>query len=256
MVAVGTGLAEPAGTTIAGLVVWAAGAGLLAVGVRRLTTFPVLDVAVGAVAVGVGSLVAVGEDPGIALVFVVATGAAVVTLALLERVVTDVASIVVLCVIGTLTMMQSLPPLVGIMADEAAVATGATLWAIGLLVTLVGIRRSTRAPIVLEILGAAMMLVACAVVAVESPGLATISGLATSLALLGVSMLPGRVRLSPVGAVGLLAFVPWAIGWFFPGEGRVPLLISVSGLLIIGVAVLMARSRHRFGTEVGSRPQS
>ena len=37
-------------------------------------------------------------------------------------------------------------------------------------------------------------------------------------------------------------------------QGRVPLLISVSGLLIIGVAILMARSGHRFGTELGHRP--
>ena len=124
------------------------------------------------------------------------------------------------------------------------------MWAVGLVVTLVGVRRLTRAPIVLEVLGAATMLVACAVVAIDSPGVATISGLLTSLALLGVSMLRGRVALSPVGAIGLLVFVPWAIGWFFPGEGRVPLLISVSGLLIIGVAVLMARSGHRFSTEL------
>ena len=250
VLAVGTGLAEPAGTTIAGLAVWVAGAGLLALGVRRLTTFPVLEVAVGAIAVGVGSLVAIGEDPGFSLVFVVATGAAVVTVALLRHVVSDVASIVVLCVIGSITVVQSLPPLIGIMAADAAVATGATLWAVGLVVTLVGVRRLTRAPIVLEVLGAATMLVACAVVAIDSPGVATISGLLTSLALLGVSMLRGRVALSPVGAIGLLVFVPWAIGWYFPGEGRVPLLISVSGLLIIGVAVLMARSGHRFSTEL------
>ncbi len=174
-----------------------------------------------------------------------------VTLALLRHVVSDVASIVVLCVIGAITIFQSLPPLVGIMAADAAVATGATLWAVGLVVTLVGVGRLTRAPIVLEVLGAATMLVACAVVAIESPGVATISGLLTSLALLGVSMLRGRVALvTGRRAIGLLVFVPWAIGWYFPGEGRVPLLISVSGLLIIGVAVLMARSGHRFSTEL------
>ena len=250
VLAVGTGLAEPTGPTIAGLAVWVAGAGLVAVGVRRLTTIPVLEVVVGAIAVGVGSFVAIGDDPGVALVFVVASGAALVTLALLRHVVSDVASIVALCVIGGITIFQSLPPLVAIMAEDAALATGATLWAAGLAVTLIGVKRLTRTPIVLEVLGAVTMLVACAVVAVESPGVATISGLLASLALLGVSMLRGRVALSPVGAVGLLAFVPWAIGWYFPGEGRVPLLISVSGLLIIGVAVLMARSGHRFTTEL------
>ena len=45
--------------------------------------------------------------------------------------------------------------------------------------------------------------------------------------------------------------MPWALSWFFPGEGRVPLLISVSGVLLIAVAVLMARLGHRFGSELG-----
>jgi hypothetical protein len=87
-----------------------------------------------------------------------------------------------------------------------------------------------------------------------SPGFATVFGLATALALLAGSMLPDRVALAPVGALGLLVNVPWAISWFFPGEGRVPLLISVSGVLIIAVAVLMARLGHRFGSELGRHP--
>jgi hypothetical protein len=251
VVAIGTGLAEPAGSTVAGLAVWIAGAALLAVGVRRVTTFPVLEVAVGAVATGVGAMLMVGDDPGADMLLAVATGAALVTLALLRRLVTDVASIVVLSVIGAIVMAQSLPPLIGIMATDAAVATGAVMWIAGLVVLVIGVRRLTRVPILLEVLGALAMLVACAVTGADSPTIATLAGLATSLGLLGVSMLPGRVALSPVGALGLLAYVPWSIGWFFPGEGRVPLLISVSGLLIIGVAVLMARSGHRFGRELG-----
>ncbi len=97
------------------------------------------------------------------------------------------------------------------------------------------------------------MLVACAVTAAQEPAVATIAGLLTALALLGASMAPGRIALSIVGALGLLAFVPWTIAWFFPGEGRVPLLISVSGVLIIAIAVLMARSGDRFRSELGRR---
>lgn len=256
VVALGTALVEPMGSTVAGLVVWVAGATLLALGIRRRTTYPVLDVAIGAVAVAVGAMVAVvGDgDPGIGLLFVVVTGIAVLTLALLRQLVTDVASIVVLCVVGAITVAQSLPPLVATMARDGAIATGSVLWLSGLAVLAVGVRRLTRSPILLEVSGAIVMLVACAVTAAESQSIATIAGLATSLGLLGLSILPGRVALSPVGALGLLAYVPWAIGWFFPGEGRVPLLISVSGLLIIGVAVLMARSGRRFGSELGHHP--
>ena len=102
----------------------------------------------------------------------------------------------------------------------------------------------------LEVLGALGLLVGAAVTAVQEPGVATVAGLVTSLALLAVSLVPGRVALSPVGAVGLLVYVPWTIAWYFPGQGRVPLLISVSGVLIVGVAVLMARSGGRFRREL------
>jgi hypothetical protein len=59
--------------------------------------------------------------------------------------------------------------------------------------------------------------------------------------------------MSLFGSVGLLINVPWTIGHYFPGRGRVPFLILISGLLIIAVAVLMARSGGRIRDEVSSR---
>jgi hypothetical protein len=54
-----------------------------------------------------------------------------------------------------------------------------------------------------------------------------------------------------LGSVGLLINVPWAISWFFPGEGRAPLLIMVSGGLIIAVAILLTRMGDRFRRDLG-----
>ncbi len=51
----------------------------------------------------------------------------------------------------------------------------------------------------------------------------------------------GQVLLSVFGSLGLLIDVPWTIGWFFPGEGRAPLLILVSGAVILAVAVALTR---------------
>jgi hypothetical protein len=158
-------------------------------------------------------------------------------------------SIAALAVVGGLTILQSLPILVGTMAEQAGIATGALLWASALAVVSIGGRKLTRVPRLLETAGAATMLIACAVMAAQAPGVATVSGLLTSLALMGASMAPGRISLSLAGSLGLLAFVPWSIAWFFPGEGRVPLLISVSGVLIIAIAVGMARSGDRFRKE-------
>ncbi|MGZ4532985.1 MAG: hypothetical protein ACXVXP_11620 [Mycobacteriaceae bacterium] len=46
----------------------------------------------------------------------------------------------------------------------------------------------------------------------------------------------------------MLVNVPWIIVWFFPEEGRVPLLTLISGALILAIALLLARQggrRHR-----------
>lgn len=249
-VCVGAATMAGVGQVTAGLVVWVVGAALVGAGLRRLSVTPVLEVLVGSLAMTVGSVIAVADDPGIRLLFVVATGVALVAIVLHRRWVQDTATIVVLAVVGSFTLLQGLPALIGTMAEHAAVATGAALWLASAAVVLIGVSRRPRVPVLLEVLGALGLLVGAAVTAAQEPGVATVAGLATSLGLLAVSLVPGRIALSPVGAAGLLVFVPWTIAWYFPGEGRVPLLISVSGVLIVGVAVMMARSGGRFRREL------
>lgn len=249
-VAAGAVVMAGVGQVPSGLAVWVVGAALVAAGLRRLSVTPVLEVLVGSIAMTVGSVMAVADDPGIRLLFVVATGAVLVAIALHPRWVQDTATIVVLAVVGSLTMLQGLPALIGTMAEQAAVATGVALWLASAALVLIGVSRRPRVPVLLEVLGALGLLVGAAVTAVQEPGVATVAGLVTSLGLLAVSLVPGRIALSPVGAAGLLVYVPWTIAWYFPGEGRVPLLISVSGVLIVGVAVMMARSGGRFRREL------
>ena len=81
--------------------------------------------------------------------------------------------------------------------------------------------------------------------------MATLAGLVVAVVLLAVGTSPGRVMASMLGLASLLIYVPWSIGWFFPGEGRAPLLIAVSGLLIVGAAVILARMGDRFRRELG-----
>lgn len=254
VVAVGASFELLGGHVGSGIAVWLAGAALVVVGWRCLTRAPVIDIGVGSIAMGVGSVIAIGDDPQPRLLVVAATGLLLVGLALAPRLIRDTASIVVLAVVGGALALQSVPPAIAYFANDAGVVTGLAVWLCGAGLLALGIRRVTRAPLVPEVLGGLVMLVGSAVTAAQSPGFATLFGLGTALVLLGGSMVPGRVALAPVGAIGLLVNVPWAISWFFPGEGRVPLLISVSGVLIIAVAVLMARLGHRFGSELGRRP--
>ena len=82
--------------------------------------------------------------------------------------------------------------------------------------------------------------------------IATTLGLITAVALLAVGTTPGYVLVSLFGCIGLLVNVTWAIQHFFPGEGRVPLLISATGILLVGVAVLLTRMGGRFRRELRS----
>jgi hypothetical protein len=249
-VAVGTAAMAGVGQVPAGLAVWVVGAALVAAGLWRLSVTPVIEVLVGSIAMTIGSVITVADDAGIRLLFVVATGVALLAVVLHRRWVQDTATIVVLAVVGSLAILEGLPALIGTMAEQAAIATGAALWLASAGLVLIGVSRRPRVPVLLEVLGALGLLVGAAVTAVQEPGVATVAGLVTSLGLLAVSLVPGRIALSPVGAAGLLVYVPWTISWYFPGEGRVPLLISVSGVLIVGVAVMMARSGGRFRREL------
>jgi len=110
---------------------------------------------------------------------------------------------------------------------------------------------------VFQIVGGIAVLVGPAITGTQSVALATISGLVVAILMIVLGMRPGQVLLSMFGLVGLLIFVPWSIAHFFPGEGRVPLLITVSGALIVAVAVVLARMSGRIRTELreaGSTP--
>jgi hypothetical protein len=95
------------------------------------------------------------------------------------------------------------------------------------------------------------MIGGAAITAMQSPAFATLFGIATAIGLLALGTRPDLALLSLFGSLGLLVFVPWAIGWFFPGEGRAPLLIMVSGALILGVAFFLARRFRRPGPPEG-----
>ncbi|MBU6330612.1 MAG: hypothetical protein KGR18_11755, partial [Acidobacteria bacterium] len=87
----------------------------------------------------------------------------------------------------------------------------------------------------------------------QDSGFAPLFGLVTAIGLVALGTRPGLSIMSLFGSAALLIDVPWAIHHFYPGRGRTPLLILASGLLILGVAVLLARSGTRMRDEVGPR---
>ena len=251
LVAVGTLATALAGPTVGGVALLATGAAVATAGVLMVGTAPALSVGIGAFGALGGGLVVAGDRMGLGLVLATTTSAACVAMAVARGAVHGARQRAVLAVAGVAGSVQAMPQTVVWFADEAGVATGGAVWLVGLAIGAAGIRRLVLTPRLFEVLGGSSMLVGAAVVATGSIGLATLAGVATAIGCIAVGMLPGRVLMSVVGSVGLLAFVPWAIAHFFPGEGRAPLLIVVSGALIVAVAVLMAAQSTRWRDEVG-----
>lgn len=251
LVTVGTLGTALAGATVGGVALLAAGAAVAAAGVLMVGTAPALSLGIGAFGALAGGFVVVGDHTGLGLVLATATAATCVALAATHGAAIGTRQRTVLAVAGVAGSVQAMPQTIVWFADEAGYVTGGVVWLAGLAIVAVGIRRLVLAPRLFEVLGAVSMLVGAAVVATQSVGVATLAGVATAVGCIAVGTLPGRVLMSVVGSAGLLAFVPWTIAHFFPGEGRAPLLIVVSGALIMAVAVLMAAQSTRWRDELG-----
>jgi len=248
-VAAGLAIHQVASDGFVGLVVMAVGALLLTVGVRHGTTTPAITVGVGAAAAEIGAGFTAGQWRGPGWVLVLVTAAVVLLLAGTHRPVRSDAERVVLTVVGGLGMLQAVPGNISHFAQHAGIATGAVVWSIGVALVAAGRSKFFRTPLAVQLLGGAAVVGGAAVTGSQSVAFATLFGLATAIVLIIVGTMPGRVLMSLFGSLGLLVNVPWAIRHFFPGEGRAPLLILVSGLVIVGVAVLLSRQGGRLRRE-------
>ncbi len=253
VVAVGTFFAVVSTTGVAGVAVWLAGAALLAVGLRRvIPTTTVVTVLVGAVALLAGAALMVNPWPGVGLLLVVASGLGLLALAGVGDLAPEHAHRVVLVLVGGFALLQGVPSTLAYYGQHAAGVTGLVTWLLGALVLAAGARRLVRWPVPTELLGAVALLGGAALTGVQWAGFAPLFGIATAVGLVALGMLPGQVLLSLLGSVGLLINVPWAVGWYFPGEARAPLLIMVTGGLIIAIAVALTRMGGRFRSDLGS----
>ena len=253
LVGTGVGMSLIASSTVSGATLWVVSLLVATVGLRRITTDPwVLTVtgSVGAIAAGL----MVSNDrtgPGLLL-------ASMTTLGVLAIGVGNASMLprferVLLMVVGGFSFLQVAPATIVHFADRAGVLTGGTIWLGGtlLLMTPVMLGRS-RTPVLLQVFGGVTLVAGAAITGAQSVAVATTLGLITAIALLAVGTTPGYVLMSLFGCIGLLVNVPWAIQHFFPGEGRVPLLISMCGLVLVGVAVLLTRMGGRFRRELRS----
>lgn len=247
VVATGAAAAHLGGDVVTGLAVWCAGAIVLGIGLRRQPVDSVAYAGVGSIAMLVGAIMSGVDRGGGQLVFFAMTAVLIVAAAALPAVTPTRPLAITMGIVSVIATLQAAPSTIGYFAEQAGIATGAVVWAIGAVTLAAATTRTVRAAAVFELVGGVTVVGGAAIIGVQSVPLAVAAGIATSVSLLMAGALPERALLSIPGAVGLLVNVPWAIAHFFPGEGRVPLLVFVTGLVIVGVAVVIARRAPHFG---------
>jgi hypothetical protein len=237
-----------------GLSVWAAGGVLAVLGLRRWTPLHELTALLGVVAMLVGSTITSGVWLGPGLLFAVATAAGLAAVATTRRLPLTEVDERVVGIPAAVSLLQVVPRTLGHFAFEAGVITGLAVWLAGGVLLYLATRDELRTPLTAELLGGAGLIGGAALTGAQSQDFAPLFGLVTAVVLVALGALPGRIRLSVLGSLGLLINVLWGIGHFFPGEGRAPLLVLVAGALLLVLAVLLTRS-GRLGRELRPPPR-
>ncbi len=250
-VVAGVGVAQLGGSLyLSGVAVWCIGVAYVALGVGKITPTASLTVFAGAVSAVVGAALTVDDWQGAGWIAVVLTAGALVALVLIDELIEDRLSAVAMGLVGTLALLQSVPGAIAFFARDAGVATGLAVVGCGLVLLLAVEFAPIGAPNLVQALGGLGLIVGSAVTGSQSAGFATIFGLFVAISLIAFGMLPRHAVMSMFGLLGLLVFVPWSIAHYFPGEGRAPLMILVSGALIIVVAVVLSRMSNRLRDEL------
>lgn len=235
---------------VAGFVVMALSTALIVVGARRLVPAAWVVTIVGGAGLLAGSVMPTSEWDERGTLLGVAAILALVALAEAPRTGLLAREWTTFLVIAVPALISMGGPAVAYYGDRAGIATGVVVWLVGLAAVAAGANGLARHPLSLELVGGLVAVGGAAVTGVQSVAVATVAGLLSALAMLGLGTQRGLVLMSVTGSVGLLVNVPWAISHFFPGENRAPLLIAVSGLLIVAIAVVLTRMGGRFRTEL------
>lgn len=252
-VAVGTGASYAAGELAGGLTLWVLGLAYLALGLtRRTPAVPLTELAASITLLfGAIQVISDSDSMGAGLLMLLVTVVGLLGTVSTTRSELGPVDRLALGVPAVLVGLQAVPSTLVYFAQESGVVTGLLTWVGGAALIVVAVRGLTRYPLPTELVGGLTVLGGAALTAFQWATFAPVFGVASAVGLVVLGMQPGRVWLSLVGAVGLLVFVPWAVGELFPGEGRAPLLIMVAGAVLVGAAVLLARQGDRFRHDLG-----
>lgn len=230
-----------------GLSLIAAAAAMMFAGLRRLLPTAVVVDTAGAVGGLVGTVLVRNEWPAAGFLLLVGYGLALAALALVPGWAPRLPDQLVLGIVAAVALLQGIPATLAHFTPHAGAATGITVLVLGVGLLYVGTTGHVRIAAVVQSLAAMAVLAGPALAWHQWHGPALVAGAAVAAGLVGLGLLPDRLLLSLIGSVGLLVYIPWIIGWYFPGQGRVPVLTVIAGVLVIVVAVLLTRTSGRPG---------
>jgi len=249
MVVAGAATSEFASVGSVGMVVWLAGLAAIASAWSPRMTLAWMNIAVGGAAMMVAGMMMRTDWMAFGLIFSMATALAMLAAVLTLSVHLERSRRLIIGIIGVVTFWNALPQSIVFFAEKAGVMTGLVVWVFGAVMMVIATRHAIRSAGLVEVASGVALIGGAAICAVQSRGFSSIFGLLTALALIALGTRPGQVMLSFLGSVGLLVFVPWSIVYYFPGPGRAPLLILISGALLLGLALMLSRQRARVPTE-------
>jgi uncharacterized membrane protein len=133
-------------------------------------------------------------------------------------------------------------------------AVGLAVLAIGAGWLALGSRGVLPPPLVAGVLGLAACLIGPAITAGSWEHASPVIGLAVSVTLIVVGTMIHQFLVTGAGVLGLFAYVPYTLGVFFGESVGAPVILLVSGAMLLVVMFVLLRSRHGTGRPTGSGP--
>jgi hypothetical protein len=120
---------------------------------------------------------------------------------------------------------------------DGAAAAGLAVLALGAAWTALGWRDQVPPRLLALVVGPILVLVGAGVTAGSWPDAAPVLGLVAALALVGLGSQLREFLLTATGVVGVFVYVPWTAGQFFADSVGVPIVILLTGALLLAVAL-------------------
>ena len=127
---------------------------------------------------------------------------------------------------------------------------GLTFWMLGALWAFAAWQRKLPPEIIGFALGAILTLVGAGITGNRYDWLAPLLGLATAAAWTATGVGMNEVLALVPGVIGIFIYLPWTLGRFFGESLGAPVIVMLSGALLLGIVVILWRRRSQ-GAQIG-----